>query len=135
ALAAPASVQLAMFPDLLANGEKVMAEFRLWRERALQKQDVLSPQQQEALTGLDECLHAMLGVAELWNADAVRAAPEWSKLRASARRALVAFAWSVDMPMNVVRRRRESTSSVDLRPPGDQPPSRGSGTWPTSQRQ
>lgn len=119
ALAAPATVQLTMFPDLIANGERVMAEFKLWRERALAKQSSLSPQQQEALGGLDDCLQRMLqdGASPLWTAEAVRTSPEWGQLRANARRALVAFSWSVDIPINVLKRRRESPSSVDMRPP------------------
>ncbi|MEZ5965611.1 MAG: hypothetical protein R3F56_17385 [Planctomycetota bacterium] len=119
ALAAPASIQLTMFPDLVANGERVMADFQEWRSRALQRQGMLSPQQQEALVGLDQCLQNMLheDARALWNGDAVRAAPEWGQLRATARRALVAFSWSVDMPMGVLKRRRESPSSVDMRPP------------------
>lgn len=119
ALAAPATVQLAMFPDLVANGDRVMAEFRLWRERALQKQDLLSAQQAEALSVLDHALQGMLqeGAVGLWSADAVRSSPEWGHLRATARRALVAFAWSVDMPMGVLQRRRDTPSRVDMRPP------------------
>ncbi len=119
ALAAPATVQLTMFPDLVANGERVMADFKLWRERALQKQDLLSAPQQGALVGLDAALQRMLqdSAVNLWNAEAVSSSPEWGQLRASARRALVAFAWSVDMPMGVLKRKRESSSSVDLRPP------------------
>jgi hypothetical protein len=119
ALAAPATVQLTMFPDLVSNGARVMADFKQWRERALSKQDLLTSQQQDALRGLDETLQRMLldDAVTLWNADAVRTAPEWGQLRASARRALVAFSWSVDMPMGVLKRRRETPSSIDLRPP------------------
>jgi len=118
ALAAPASIQLTMFPDLLANAERVMADFQEWRTRALQRQGMLTPQQQEALSGLDQCLQGMLHERALWSGEAVRVAPEWGVLRANARRALVAFSWSVDMPMGVLRRRRDAPSSVDLRPPG-----------------
>lgn len=144
ALAAPASIQLTMFPDLVVNGERVMAEFQQWRERALQKQDALSPQQRDALTGLEQCLQAMSNgdATQFWNGDAVRTAPEWGRLRAAARRALVSFAWSVDMPMGVLKRRREGPGSVDMRPPstglgleGERQRARGSSTKPESHLQ
>jgi hypothetical protein len=134
ALAAPASIQLTMFPDLVANGQLVMGEFQQWRERAMLRQEMLTPQQREALLGLDQCLQSMLATVALWNGEAVRSAPEWSQLRATARRTLVAFSWSVDMPIGLVKRRRESASSVDLRPPTDQR-ARGSETLPRSQSQ
>lgn len=116
-LAAPASIQLTMFPDLVSNGERVMADFKLWRDRALRKREAMSPQQEEILRGLDECLHRMLdeGAAGLWTVDAVRSSVEWGQLRAAARRALVAFSWSVDMPIAVLRQPREQHPSIDLR--------------------
>lgn len=116
-LAAPASIQLAMFPDLVGNPERVMGDFRAWRERALLRRDSMSPQQEDVLRGLDECLHRMLeqGSAELWTEQAVRQSVEWGQLRAAARRALVAFSWSVDMPIAVLR--REPRPSIDLSPP------------------
>ncbi len=119
ALAAPPSVQLAMFPELVTSGERTMADFRVWHDRALERQDALSPAQQKVLAGVIERLQAMLHEESraLWTVEGVRTSREWGELRAAARRALMTFAWSVDMPMGVLRRKREEQSSVDLRPP------------------
>lgn len=119
ALAAPPSVQLTMFPELISNGERAMADFRIWHDRALERQEALSPAQAKGLAGVTERLQSMLvdEARGLWTADGVRTSREWGELRAAARRALMTFAWSVDMPMGVLRRKREEKGSVDLRPP------------------
>jgi hypothetical protein len=120
ALAAPPSVQLTMFPELISSGERTMADFRAWHERALERQEALSPAQQKVLTGVTERLESMLRdeARMLWTADGVRTSREWGELRAAARRALMTFAWSVDMPMGILRRKREELPGIDMRPPG-----------------
>jgi hypothetical protein len=121
ALAAPANVQLSLFPDIVSDGDRVKQEFSRWREQVLNRhREQLNPGQSRLLVELEECLQAMLAEASrnLWTQESLRDAPEWGRLRALSRRALVAFSWSVDLPMGALRRAHAPAGSVDMRRPG-----------------
>ena len=111
ALAAPAAVQLARFPDFAVRADELALDYA---DAVLLAADCpqlrLERAQRRALDQLDEHLKRMGAVAGAgpWTEDAVRTSPEWEAVRKLARDALAALG-----------------APVDLTPPGDAAPARG----------
>ncbi len=101
ALAAPAEIQLARFPDFAARADELALDFA---DALLLVSDCpqvrLTADERHALELLDEHLDAMSGPARagLWSEASVRAAPEWATTRLLARRALAALHASDELP-------------------------------------
>jgi hypothetical protein len=101
ALAAPAELQLARFPDFVVKADELALDFddALLCVRQNRAADV-RPEQTAVLSTLDGFITRMSGPAqpELWTEDAVRSRPEWAALRSLAAAALQAFGWPADPP-------------------------------------
>src|SRR5215212_10645109 len=101
ALAAPADVQLARFPDFAAKADELALDYAdALRLAADCPQLRLEPGQRRALDRLDGYLDRMSGAANagLWTEGAVRSSPEWVEVRALARDALAALGAPDDLP-------------------------------------
>ena len=101
ALAAPADVQLARFPDFVEKADELVLDFdhSLMLVR-LDDAEGLTAEQQTALAALDDLLAAMSGEvnARLWTEQSLRDGAEWGRVRAGAAAALRAFGWLVEPP-------------------------------------
>jgi hypothetical protein len=101
ALAAPAGVQLARFPDFTMKADELALDFAdalaLVRHNRARE---IGPDQAAALEAVDGHLDrtSSPASAHLWTEGAVRAAPEWAEVRRLAGAALQAFAWPVEPP-------------------------------------
>ena len=91
ALAAPADVQCARFPDFVVKADELVLDF----DDALMlvrdcRQLTLTGYQHDALTDLDLTLSAMSGSTNrhLWTEAALREGPEWDVVRRQAAAAL-----------------------------------------------
>ena len=101
ALAAPADVQLARFPDFAAKADELALDYAdALRLAADCPQVLLEPGQRHALDRLDGYLDRMSGAANaaLWTEGAVRSSPEWEEVRALARAGLAALGAADDLP-------------------------------------
>jgi hypothetical protein len=94
ALAAPAEVQCARFPDFVVKTDELVLDF----DDALMlvrdcRQLALTGHQQDALADLDLTLSAMSGSqhGHLWTEAALREGPEWEVIRRQAAAALRAL--------------------------------------------
>ena len=96
ALAAPAPVQLARYPEFVVKADELALDFgdALLLVRHNRAAEIDSGQA-AALAALDELFARMSGPArpELWTEDAVRSRPERVEVRALAAAALAAFGW------------------------------------------
>jgi hypothetical protein len=101
ALAAPAPVQLARFPDFVVKADELALDFD---DAFLLVRDCpqleLTGRQRDALAEVDATLSGMSGQqrSELWTEDAVRTSPRWDAVRQHARAALVALDAAVADP-------------------------------------
>lgn len=100
ALAQPAEVQRALFPDFVVVADELALDFdHWWRvfERDFGHQ--LSSQQREACEALDRLLDEMSGPKpELWTDEGCLNHPKWSEVRQLAANVLTAFGWPADVP-------------------------------------
>ncbi|WP_437527220.1 hypothetical protein WME79_42415 [Sorangium sp. So ce726] len=101
ALAQPADVQRALFPDFVCVGDELANDFDSARRAFLAETLPLARPQREALDSLDRYLDALSGEhnAEFWlDADQLSLDPRWEVIRAKARLTLVAFGWQDEPP-------------------------------------
>ena len=102
ALAAPAEVQLARYPEFVVKADELALEFdEALRLTLSAPRHGLSPEQLSYLVAIDTFLEK-LGAGEMrdwaWTDAAVRGGPHWAQLRAVAAEALRAFGWPVEPP-------------------------------------
>lgn len=98
ALAMPAEVQLALFPDFACKADELALEL----DRCLYElQDPgVTEEQKAAAQALDGLVGAMSGPssAHLWTDEALRSHPAWEGVRAAARGVAEAFGWPLRRP-------------------------------------
>lgn len=100
ALAMPADVQLALFPEGNAKVEELALEFDYalgmkWSA----KRRPLTAKQETLVQHIDDTLDQMSGPRPFWTEEALRYSPEWNAVRNVAREALEAFGWEVKAPV------------------------------------
>lgn len=95
ALAAPASQQLDLFPELEHTADALAFDFDHWRDVVTDATpDGLTSDQARALAELDAQLIAMGATDEpLWTESALRESPLWERVRQLARAALSSLGW------------------------------------------
>jgi hypothetical protein len=100
ALAAPADIQLARFPDFIEQADELALDFDDALSGTDGRGDPLSPAQRSSLARVDEALTRMSGGANsaLWTAVALRSAPEWADVRVLAADALRALGAPIQPP-------------------------------------
>ena len=91
ALAAPAEIQLARFPDFVVKADELALDFddAIILVRDCPQLD-LTPAQVAALEAVDQALSAMSGPerGRFWTDSALRESAEWGRVRGLAARAL-----------------------------------------------
>jgi hypothetical protein len=101
ALAAPADVQLARFPDFVVKVDELALDFddALLLVRDCQQLQ-LTVHQRDALADVETALNDMGGLqrSELWTERALRTSPRWAEIRQRARAALVVLGLPVADP-------------------------------------
>ena len=100
ALAMPADVQLALFPEGIAKVEELALEFDYalgmkWSA----KRRRITPEQETLLQHIDDTLDQMSGPEPFWTEEALRNSPEWNAVRNVAKEALEAFGWEIKAPV------------------------------------
>ena len=102
ALAAPAEVQLARYPEVAVKADELALEFDEALRLALSApQHGLSPEQLSYLMAIDTFLDKLSGGemrAWAWTEAAVREGAHWAQLREVAAEALRAFGWPIEPP-------------------------------------
>lgn len=101
ALAADGDIALAIYPKNCARADELALDFDHWLSVARGHREVQFDEAQLALLdAIDAQFNAMSGKAnaQLWTEDAVRTSPEWEKVRAMARKALVLLGWPQEPP-------------------------------------
>lgn len=101
ALAMPADVQLALYPDFVCKGDELAIDFdNFYRAVRGNYPDEFSADQWATLEAIDRVLEEMSGAenAERWTDNAVRTSSDWSTVRELARIALDALGWEVTAP-------------------------------------
>jgi hypothetical protein len=101
-LAQPAGVQTGLFPGFTCVADELALEFEecLNRFTSSNRMSTLDERQRKLVEELDQQLTAMSGPAheELWMDEALETAPEWTEVRARAKRLIDAMQWSHDPP-------------------------------------
>lgn len=104
ALAAPADVQITLYPDFVVKADELALDFENWYECA---RSILasgwSESQRAALAALDAKLGEMSRggaefTADLWLESGLASDPNWQQVRELARAALRLFSWPVERP-------------------------------------
>lgn len=102
ALAQPADVQRALFPDFVCVGDELANDLDIARRAFLAEAPPLASPQRDAIDSLDRYLDALSGEhnADFWlDADQLSLDPRWEVIRAKARLTLVAFGWPDEPPL------------------------------------
>ena len=113
ALAAPADVQLARYPDFTVKADELALEFEDALLLVTSCQQIgMDDEQRDTLCGLDDLLTRMSGKenSRLWTEDALRSAPEWEEVRRRAAATLRSLGFPVEPP--------PPTSNTYIGPPG-----------------
>lgn len=96
ALAQPAGIQRALFPEFVCHADELALEFDETRKLVVDEDelDALVPAA-HAIERLDALLESMSGSerAELWTEEALSSSSEWSSVRRAAREVLQAMSW------------------------------------------
>jgi len=101
ALAQPADVQSALFPDFTCKGDELGLSFEEALPELEGQEDQLTDSQRMAIDQLDKLL---LSLAGEWNADfwlkeqSLHTDPRWEEIRTRATRVIDAFDWPSEMP-------------------------------------
>jgi hypothetical protein len=98
ALAQPADVQVALFPDFVLVADELAIAF----EEGLAEvaDDETNTFQKEKIEALDRLIMRISGEENLkyWIDDALQVFPEWDEIRAAAAEVASAFGWPVQPP-------------------------------------
>lgn len=100
ALAAPADVQLDLYPDSDWKVDDMAIEFEEWYETIKRRQTFFSAKQAAILRKLNQTLDDISGPenAYYWMEETLRVDPVWEKIRSLAKDALGALGWPVEAP-------------------------------------
>jgi len=100
ALAAPADVQLDLYPDSDWKVDDMAIEFEEWYEDIKKRQTFFTAKQAAVLRKLNRALDDISGPenADYWMEEALRVHPVWEKIRLMAKDALQALGWPVETP-------------------------------------
>jgi hypothetical protein len=101
ALAMPADVQIALFPEFAQKADELALDFDNFRQAVVTNMESsLSDEQRDLLATIDVQLDMMSRAqdANLWTEDALVRRPEWQSVRELASAALEAFDWPVVRP-------------------------------------
>ena len=111
ALAAPAEVQVTLYPDFVVKANELALDFDNWYECArFSLAPEWSESQRTSLAALDAKLDAMSRsgaefTEDLWLESALAADPNWEQVRDLARTAIRLFSWPVECPPREPERR------------------------------
>ena len=102
ALAAPAEVQLQLFPDYLWKVDEIAIEFDQWYQVMKRRRTFFSEKQQHLLENLNKKLDEISGPENLnyWLEEALRTDAVWEAIRSLARIVLGALGWPVSEPVD-----------------------------------
>jgi hypothetical protein len=100
ALAAPADIQLDLYPDSDWKVDDMAIEFEEWYEAIKKRQTFFTAAQAAILRKLNRSLDEISGPenAYYWMEETLRADPVWEKIRLLAKDALRALGWPVEVP-------------------------------------
>jgi hypothetical protein len=100
ALAAPADVQLELYPESDWKVDDMAIEFEEWYETIKKRQTFFTVKQAAILRRLNRTLDDISGPENTyyWMEDALRADPVWEKIRSMAKDALRALGWPLEVP-------------------------------------
>lgn len=101
ALAAPADVQLSLFPAFAHKVDELALDFDHWyRVYVTNPQSSVTHHQQALLSALDARLQ-ILSIpqhAAMWTEESLRTRSEWADVRVLAAETLASFGWDVAIP-------------------------------------
>ena len=101
ALAQPAEIQLALFPDFVCTGDELALNFEDGLHELAGHEDEITEEQKAAIQALDTLILAMSGEhnSDFWtDDDALRSDPVWEEIRGLAKVAAEAFGWKPEAP-------------------------------------
>lgn len=100
ALAQPAEIQLALFPDFACKADELALNFEDGLYELVGRERHVSAEQRTAINHLDSLVRAMSGEqnSEFWTEEALRSHETWNEIRTRAKLVASAFGWSVDVP-------------------------------------
>jgi hypothetical protein len=111
ALAAPAEVQLQLFPDYIWKVDEIAIEFDQWYQVMKRRRSFFSSKQKRLLENLNRKLDDISGPENLhfWLEDALRTDAVWEAIRSLARIVLAALGWPLsesldnrsEIPVNI----------------------------------
>ncbi len=101
ALAAPAEVQLTLFPDFDWKVDELAIEFDQWYQVMKRRQSLFTIRARRLLEDLNKKLDEMSGPenSRYWEEDTLRTDSAWETIRNLARLALNALGWPIESPM------------------------------------
>ncbi|HEV2596822.1 hypothetical protein [Sphingopyxis sp.] len=100
ALAQPAEVQLALFPDFVCKADELALDFEDGLYELVGHESDVSAEQRAALDALDSLLVSMSGQhnAAFWTDEAVRSDEKWEDIRSAAKATAKIFGWELRPP-------------------------------------
>ncbi len=101
ALAAPAEVQLQLFPDYDWKVDELAIEFDQWYQVMKRRHSLFTAKARKLLEDLNRKLDEMSGPenSRFWLEETLRTDAAWEVIRDLARHALGAIGWPIENPM------------------------------------
>lgn len=96
ALAAPADVQIGLFPEFVVVADELALDLQNWSGVAVQGS--IADERKSALRRLDQELSELGKHKGLWSLDALKHSQEWERVRIHAQTTLEAFGWEAAIP-------------------------------------
>jgi hypothetical protein len=103
ALAAPANIQLELYPDSDWKVDDMAIEFEEWYEAIKKRQAFFTARQAAILRKLNRTLDEISGPenAYYWMEETLGVDPVWERIRSLAKDALRALGWPIEVPPKV----------------------------------
>ena len=101
ALAQPAEVQLALFPDFVWKAQELALSFEDGLYEMVGHKDEFTAPQMAAIHAIEARLMRRDHDDEFWTDEGVRSNPVWEEVRALAKAAASTFGWVLDPPLPV----------------------------------
>jgi len=97
ALAQPADVQLALFPEFVCKADELALDFEGGLYELVGHEDKITLEQRAAVDALDKIIVGMSGEqnAAFWTEEALQSHPTWEEIRAAAKVVVAAFGWEL----------------------------------------
>lgn len=101
ALAAPADIQLELFPDFDLKVDELAIEFDQWYQVMKRRQTIFTKKQRQVLEDLNKKLDEISGPdnVKYWLEETLRTDSAWETIRSLARLALAALGWPYEQPL------------------------------------